>query len=141
MCKKIVHSGGVSHERKAVLKDIPDDEKCDFRLDYEAGSTLKQIAEKYYCDPRTVRKCILINKSSSELGRQTAPTKLSQYVDLIDSMYHDVVESERSRSKPPGICEISRSITSEIRKKGYSGSERTLRNYLRMKYQFVTEEE
>jgi hypothetical protein len=42
--------------------------------------TLKQIAEKYHCDQRTVRTCILLNKSSGDLGKQNAPTKLQPYI-------------------------------------------------------------
>ena len=141
MGKKIVYNGSEAHDRRIVLRDMPEDQKCDFRRDYESGKTLKDIAEKYCCDPRTVRRCILNNKSSSELGRQTAPTKLTEFMGLIDSMYCEIVSPVHQLSKPPGICEISRMVTTQIREKGYSGSERTVRNYLRIKHRFVIKEE
>ena len=118
--------------------EYPQEEWCDFRLDYESGMTLKQIAEKYLCDPRTVRKSITANKSSSEIGRQTAPTKLAAFVEEIDALYGEYVyRSPDSSSEKQGICELSRRITDQLQQDGYTGSERTVRNYLRSNYQFV----
>ena len=140
MSKKIVYSGGIAHDRRIALKEMPEDRKCDFRRDYESGKTLKDIAEKYCCDPRTVRKCILINKSSDELGQQTAPTKLTEYMEIVDLMYHDLISPSCHQTKSHGICMISREIFGIIKEQGYSGSERTVRNYIRMKYQFVDDD-
>lgn len=141
MSKKIVYSGGTARDRRIALRDMPEGRKCDFRREYESGKTLKEIADEYCCDPRTVRRCILNNKSSSELGRQTAPTKLTAYIDTINSLYHEGTDTEHDRTKLSGICGISLEITERIRRQGYTGSERTVRNYLRMKYRFVIEEE
>ena len=101
--------------------------------------TLKMIAEKYFCDPRTVRKCIMANKSSSEIGKQSEPTKLAAYVGQIDSLYQDFILMQQTLHKKSGICDISRKITRILADEGYTGSERTVRNYLRNTYQFVTD--
>ena len=119
---------------------IPKDEWCDFRLEYESGSTLKEIAEKHFCDPRTVRRCISSNKSSTELGRQTEPTKLAPYYDSIDTLFQQIINNREANQCPEnkiGICEISRIITQQLMTHGYTGSERTVRNYLRKKYQYI----
>ena len=125
---------------RLYLPEMPEEEWCDFRQDYESGMTLKLIAEKYLCDPRTVRKCIIANKQSSEIGRQMAPTKLAAYIGRIDTLYREYTFSPAgSISERSGICDISRRITAQLQLEGYTGSERTVRNYLRAKYQFVTE--
>ena len=41
--------------RRLSLPDLPEEKWSDFRKDHEGGMTLKAIAEKYMCDPRTVR--------------------------------------------------------------------------------------
>ena len=136
---------------------------CDFRIDFDNGMNLKEISQKYHCDQRTVRTCILLNKSSTELGRQYAPTKLAPFVQEIEALYqscfsqnrigweHPVPDhpcpedqkcetqpenslSENSLSETPktqGIVQISREITAVISAHGYTGSERTVRNYIR----------
>ena len=113
---------------------IPQEEWCDFRIDYEAGMTLKDIADKYICDSRTVRKCILLNRSSKHIGEQIAPTRLYPFTDKIEELYATYKENEKQKAHSAGICRISSFITEELRKEGYQGSERTVRNYLRQKY-------
>jgi len=103
--------------------DIPPDKWCDFRIDYESGMSLNQIAEKYFCDSRTVRAAIIQNRSSDSLGRRNAPTKLSSYEDRITSL---LSRNNNYRS----IHQMSMEITKQLRNAGYSGSERTVRNYL-----------
>lgn len=103
--------------------------RCDFRKDLDTGMTLKQIAAKYHCDQRTVRTCILLNRSSTELGKQYAPTKLQPYMNLIQELYQS--ENEHSGSVHAGILQISRKITALLSELGYTGSERTVRNYIR----------
>ena len=118
------------------LPNIPEGEWCDFRRDYEFGMTLKRIAEKYYCDSRTVKSCILNNKPSTEIGSQRKPTKIAAFVDLIDTEFQKIVTDRNFTSEGFGICEISEMITRVIKQHGYDGSERTVRNYLRVTYQF-----
>ena len=140
MCKekKIIYNR-TAQSRRIPLPDIPECEWCDFRPDYESGMTLKEVAEKYCCDPRTVKRCIFANKSSSELGKQMEPTKLATFSKQIDSLYCEITDTQEILKKKMGICDISRRITAELEAEGYTGSERTVRNYLRSHYQFVTD--
>ena len=116
MCKekKIIYNRK-AQSRRLHPPDIPEKEWSDFRCDYESGMTLKMIAEKYFCDPRTVRKA------------------------QIDSLYQDFILIQQTSHKKSGICDISRKITRILADEGYTGSERTVRNYLRNTYQFVTD--
>ena len=140
MCKeKTIIYNRTAQSRRIPLPDLPEYEWCDFRCDYESGMTLKDVAEKYFCDPRTVRRCIFSNKSSGELGKQMEPTKLAAFSEQIDSLYWEIAEAQEILKKKFGICDISRRITAELAAEGYTGSERTVRNYLRSHYQFVTD--
>ena len=111
--------------------DIGSRTPCDFRMDLDAGMTLKQIAEKYLCDQRTVRTCILLNKSSRELGKQYAPTKLEPFEEEVRTLYQSY-KKQSSGQKEFTTLKISRQITDIITDHGYTGSERTVRNYLYM---------
>jgi len=136
MCKEKIIDNRTRQRGHIPLPDIPESEWCDFRRDYESGMTLKRIAEKYYCDSRTVKSCILNNKSSTELGSQKKPTKIAAYVGRIDTEFRMIVSDQNYISEGLGICEISERITAIIKQTGYDGSERTVRNYLRITYQF-----
>lgn len=142
------------------LPEIPRGCWCDFRRDFEAGMTLKSIGIKYHCDQRTVRSCIILNKSSAELGHQYAPTKLEPFIPEIERLYQILSRggipqsaeqsiAHKADSSPqqltsqgtqtyasviPGITRFSRLITQKIAEFGYTGSERLVRNYLRAKY-------
>ena len=129
------HKPVYSPRQAFPLPVLPSDEWCDFRKDYEAGMTMKSIAEKYICDPRTVRKCLFQNKSSHELGRQTAPTKLAPYLPVIEHLYKELSAEASS------FCMLSQRITMELHALGYAGSERTVRNHLRSNYQYKTYKE
>ena len=110
------------------LPDIPRDRWCDFRREYEAGMSLKAIAAQHICDPRTVRRLLLLNKGSEHIGQQHAPTVLDPWVPLIQEQLQTLPEGS------VGICTASRAITARLRQDGYTGSERTVRNYLRSRY-------
>ena len=69
--------------KRLNLPDLPQEEWCDFRWDYESGMTLKQIAAKYICDPRTVRQSLLRNADSRCIGHRRAPTILDPYLSII----------------------------------------------------------
>jgi len=59
-----------------TLPDLPRARWCDFRIKYiEQHMTLRELADEYMCDPRTVRACLIHNKSSSSLGKKTVPTR------------------------------------------------------------------
>lgn len=109
------------------LPDLPPEEWSDFRKDYENGMSLKDIADKYVCDPRTVRNLLIINRNSFDIGRQRVPTRLDPYIELIEDFCS-------SSDRKTGICTLSRQITARIQELGYKGSERTVRNYLRSRF-------
>ena len=141
------------------LPEIPHGCWCDFRRDFESGMTLKSIGIKYHCDQRTVRSCIILNKSSAELGHQYAPTKLEPYIPEIERLYQILsnggipqsaeqniahkadssprqLASQSAQTYPsviPGITRLSHLIAQKIAEFGYTGSERLVRNYLRAK--------
>lgn len=138
MCKeKTIIYNRTTQRGWLSLRDIPDSEWCDFRRDYESGMTLKKIAEKYCCDPRTVKRCIRENKPSSRLGEQTEPTKIAGFTDQIDMRYWQIISDQKDLQKKAGICEISKTITAEIKMEGYTGGERTVRDYLRKRFRTV----
>lgn len=139
------------------LPEIPPDEWCDFRLEYEQGKTLKQIASDYHCDPRTVRKSLLLNQGSNDIGKQNCSKKITAFVPRINDLYQEYTGTNDSGNRFPdtdnkevgsgnqlpskeahikeyGICGISRLITEQITAEGYTGSERTVRNYLRSRF-------
>ena len=128
---KIIHNQ--SYRYSFHPPDILPDRWCDFRKDFEAGMTLKDIGAKYLCDQRTVRQCIILNKSSLDLGRQFAPTRLAPYVEQVNALYHRLSHSDEPASDY-GIMELSRQITRIIAADGYQGSERTVRNHLRKEF-------
>lgn len=107
-----------------IPNDVPAEQWCDFRIDYEAGMTLHAIAEKYLCDSRTVRNAIIHNKSSNELGRKTTPTILANYESRIREL---IAETGTDFTT---LYQLSRHITSTLEQEGYHGSERSVRNYL-----------
>ena len=110
MCKEKLIDNRTRQRERLPLPDYPESEWCDFRRDYESGMTFKKIAEKYCCDPRTVKKCIWYNKSSAELGSQRKPTKIAAFVDLIDTEYQEIVFGKSFASEEIGICLISGTI-------------------------------
>ena len=117
-----------SYIQRLSLPDIPQNHWCDFRRDYESGLSLKAIAQKYVCDPRTVRTLMNLNKGSAEIGKQRAPTVLTKWLPKIRALYQELSDEGMS------ICIISRHITEQLKKEGYRGTERTIRNYLRTQY-------
>ena len=120
--------------RHLILPAIPEDRWCDFRREYESGSTIKSIAGKHFCDPRTVRLFLQLNRNSSEIGRQRAPTILAPWLSDIQGLYRYY------SSEGMGICQISSKITCLLKQRGYTGTERTVRNYLRKQLQIVEDE-
>ena len=136
-----------------ALPEIPLAEWCDFRREYEQGKTLKQIASDYHCDSRTVRKSLLLNQRSNDIGKQNCSKKITAFIPRINDLYQEYISINNSANKFPdtdsktvgfgnqspskethirkyGICRISRLITEQITAEGYTGSERTVRNYL-----------
>lgn len=117
------------HNIRFPMPDIPRELWCDFRIELvENGMTLAKLADKYYCDPRTVRSCIQHNKSSYELGKKSTPTRMQLYEKQVrELLIHNV------KDLPPDVSTIyglSQFLYPLLQNEGYSGSERTLRNHL-----------
>ena len=58
----------MGYGNRILLPDIPKEQWSDFRTDFENGMTLKDIADKYHCDPRTVKTALPLNRGSSDFG-------------------------------------------------------------------------
>lgn len=116
---------------KFILPDLPKEKWCDFRIGYsEHNKTLVQLAEEYKCDPRTVRSCLLRNKSSNSLGKKSVPTQ----IDLCRDEIQEALAQELPRlpDNVRSIYQLSCFLLPILKERGYKGSERTLRNYLRL---------
>ena len=83
------------------LPEIPPDEWCDFRLEYEQGKTLKQIASDYHCDPRTVRKSLFLNQGSNDIGKQNCSKKITAFVSRINDLYKQYTGINDSENRFP----------------------------------------
>ena len=113
------------NKRNSVyLPDIPKEQWSDFRVDYESGMTMKEIASKYYCDPRTVSSALSLNRGSSDFSKRIQPRKLDPHEETISRLV-------RNTSDYKSLSKLSQHVTSELQKEGYSGGERTVRNYLK----------
>ena len=123
----------IHQRRKQTIKfsmpDIPREAWCDFRKDFvEKNMTLVQLAQKYCCDPRTVRNCIQHNKSSFELGKKSTPTHMQLYEQQVrELILHNI---DRIPDNVSTVYSLSHHLYPLLQNHGYSGSERTLRNYL-----------
>lgn len=117
------------HTIKFSMPDIPREAWCDFRKDFvEKNMTLIQLAQKYCCDPRTVRNCIQHNKSSFELGKKSTPTHMQLYEQQVrELILHNI---DRIPDNVSTVYSLSHHLYPLLQNHGYSGSERTLRNYL-----------
>ena len=111
------------------MPDLPRDLWCDFRIEYvDKNKTLVQLAREYMCDPRTVKSCIVRNKSSHSLGKQSVPTRIDLCRDeILETLLQTLPELPDSVRS---IYQLSNYLLPVLREKGYKGGERTLRNYL-----------
>lgn len=126
---------------KYPIPDLPAEEWSDIRAEFERTHSLLQVSKTFMCDPRTVGRCLRLNLSSAELGRQVTPKKLDFYRRVIHQRLEEICFEESNGNRHSGICQISRTITTELKAKGYTGSERTVRNYIRMYYRIIRKEE
>lgn len=115
--------GAGKKSERLVLPHVLQEEWCDFRIAFESGMTLKDIAIKFHCDPRTVRNAIANNRGSADLGKWTSQKKLEAHLDAITKVLGQTTSIK-------SLSNLSQQITSEIQKNGYTGGERTVRNYL-----------
>lgn len=117
------------HYIRLSLPELPREMWCDFRIDYEEKHmNLVQLAAKYYCDPRTVRSCLQHNKSSSDLGKKSTPTRIQHYENRIHTLLSSLAPAELEDVS--SIYGLSHYLYPKLQEMGYTASERTLRNHL-----------
>ena len=96
------------------------------RLLYESGKTITEIARIIGCDRRTAARLIKENLDISDIGKwHSENTKLYRYIGLIRSC----IDTEMR--KHSSLLSFSKYLFHRLKKEGYTGSERTIRNYLR----------
>ena len=114
---------------KFTLPDLPRHQWCDIRLTYiEKNLTLSELGDIYKCDARTIKACLIKNKSSGSIGKKSTPTRIDLCCDelkhLLASCISDLPDDIHS------TYGLSRHLYPFLKERGYLGSERTLRNYL-----------
>ena len=110
------------NHRKILLPDIPEEKRCFFRKEYDAGKSLQQIALENHCDRRTVRIAIIHNRD--EIGQQTVDSKTDKYKHRIERLLQTIPKSRSLFSK-------STLIAKELNESGIEISERSIRNYIK----------
>ena len=123
-----------SHKRSSVrfsLPDLPQSQWCDMRRAYiENNLTLSELAKIYKCDARTVKACLIRNKSSGALGKKSTPTRIDPFRDDLQELL--TRHLEKLPEDIHSIYQLSRHLLPLLKECGYRGSERTLRNYLHL---------
>ncbi len=106
------------------MPKMPAGQWCIARRLREDGLTLQQIGDRFGCDPRTAKACILRN--SDELDRRNTPGVIAPYEDfLLKALASGIVEAGQSvRAMTQTLYRLLRERTD------YPGGERTLRAYL-----------
>ena len=121
-------SGGSIKNRRLLIDDqIPEEQWSDARRQYILEEkSLGLIGKEQHMDPRTVSKLVKNNLNFDRVGKHQSPSKVEPYagaiLDLLTSgCFH----------RYSGIMTVSEKILARIRSLGYTGSERTLREYLK----------
>lgn len=121
-------SGGSIKNRRLQIDDqIPEEQWSDARRQYILEEkSLSLIGKEQHMDPRTVSKLVKNNWNFDRVGKHQCPSKVEPYagtiLDLLTSgCFH----------RYSGIMTVSEKILARIRSLGYTGSERTLREYLK----------
>ena len=121
-------SGGSIKNRRLLIDDqIPEEQWSDARRQYILEEkSLGRIGKEQHMDPRTVSKLVKNNLNFDRVGKHQSPSKVEPYagtiLDLLTSgCFH----------RYSGIMTVSEKILAHIRSLGYTGSERTLREYLK----------
>lgn len=110
------------NHRKILLPDIPEEKRCFFRKEYDAGKSLQQIALENYCDRRTVRIAIIHNRD--EIGQQIVDSKTDKYKHRIERLLETIPKSRSLFSKSTHIAKV-------LNESGIEISERSIRNYIK----------
>lgn len=92
---------------------------------YLSGKTVSEVAEMLGCERRTAARLIRSNLDTSDIGRwDTSHKKLCGYTEIINVYVNDNIDDYSS------VIALSRDLFHLLKKSGYTGSERTIRNYL-----------
>lgn len=111
------------------LPDLPKSQWCDIRTTYiEKNLTLSELADIYKCDARTIKACLIRNKSSGALGKKSTPTRIDPFRDDLQSLIEQHLQ--QLPEDIHSIYQLSCHLLPLLEGLGYKGSERTLRNYL-----------
>ena len=94
----------------------------------EKNLTLSELADIYKCDARTIKACLIRNKSSGALGKKSTPTRIDPFKDDLQSLIEQHLQ--HLPEDIHSIYQLSRHLLPLLNDYGYTGSERTLRNYL-----------
>lgn len=112
------------HSPQFIAPDIPPEEWCRARKQFESGKTMLEIANARGCDPRTIKACILCN--DDKLDSQRAPRLVDAYVPIIGALLRSGIFQDA-----PSLRSLARQLQTQLHiMTDYTGSEKTLRNYL-----------
>ena len=112
--------------RRKIDDEIPEKDWCDARRAYVLeGKTLKQIADEHHMDVRSVKRLIMENRSYDDLGKWRKPSVISSYTERIEYLLKHVPQANLSY-----VTSLSAHIYEVLVAEGYTGSERSVRNYL-----------
>ena len=92
---------------------------------YRSGYSVSEVAEIIGCDRRTAAKLIKNNLSIEEIGKwDGSHKKLAGFAGMINSF------TDTRITKYSSLLSFSKDLYTLLVKEGYTGSERTVRNYL-----------
>lgn len=121
-------SGGSIKNRRLQIDDqIPEEQWSDARRQYILEEkSLSLIGKEQHMDPRTVSKLVKNNWNFDRVGKHQSPSKVEPYAGAILDLL-----TSGCLHRYSGIMTVSEKILALIRSLGYTGSERTLREYLK----------
>lgn len=121
-------SGGSIKNRRLQIDDqIPEEQWSDARRQYILEEkSLSLIGKEQHMDPRTVSKLVKNNWNFDRVGKHQSPSKVEPYAGTILDLL-----TSGCLHRYSGIMTVSEKILALIRSLGYTGSERTLREYLK----------
>lgn len=119
--------GSIKNRRLLIDDQIPEEQWSDARRQYILEEkSLGRIGKEQHMDPRTVSKLVKNNWNFDRVGKHQSPSKVEPYSDAILDFLTSGCFQRYS-----GIMTVSEKILARIRSLGYTGSERTLREYLK----------
>lgn len=116
------------NQRKLDITDsIPEAEWCEARILYITKQmTVKEIADVFHCDIRTVSRMIRDNREPAEIGKQRTPYKIDAYKEVIELF----LKSDQFKGMYQ-ISTVADTLLEVLQPQGYSGSAKTIERHLR----------